>query len=506
MKYWIAGTSLALSFCLATAAAPRKPNLLFLWTDEQRPDTMAVYGNEKIHAPNLNKFSEECVVFKHAYVTQPVCTPSRGAVMSGLWPHQSGLLDNNIPLGTSFACLPELLNDADYQTGYMGKWHLGDEIFPQHGFKEWVSIEDLYSSHFSEGKDRNQRTDYHQFLVAHGCKPGKDGKFSRDFASHLPIELGKPKFLEQRACDFLRRHREQPFVLYVNFLEPHMPYYGPLNQEHAPALVDVPKSFSAPPDPNTPETYLALRKKYGKGDCADEASLRETVARYWGLVTQVDRSVGVILQTLKELGLADNTLVVYTSDHGDMMGSHGLMAKSVMYEGAVRIPWLMRVPWLGTQSRVITQPVSHIDLVPTVLDLLGSRAGQKLSGQSLAPLMRGEKVAQDHVFIEWNVKPSKARKARKEKQESPDGAEGKEAAGTARFRTVISPDGWKLSLSDSDKHQLFNLNADPEEMRNLFYDGQHREIIERLTEKLHAWQTSVKDPVKITLALPAKGK
>jgi len=152
----LGAAAMTASGCLNTSKEParadsRKPNLLFIWTDEQRADTMAVYGNTKIHAPNLNRLADESVVFERAYVTQPVCTPNRSAVMTGLWPHTSGCIRNNIPLPAEIPCLPEILNDPDYRTAYMGKWHLGDEIFAQHAFQEWVSMEDGYSSHYSAG-------------------------------------------------------------------------------------------------------------------------------------------------------------------------------------------------------------------------------------------------------------------------------------------------------------------------------------------------------------------
>jgi arylsulfatase A-like enzyme len=135
---------------LSAAQKGRKPNLLFIWTDEQRADTMAVYGNRKIRVPNFNKLAAESIVFRNAYVTQPVCTPNRAAVMTGLWPHTSGLVTNNIPLPKETRCLNELIDDPDYRTAYMGKWHLGDEIFAQHGFEEWVSMEDGYSSYYAK--------------------------------------------------------------------------------------------------------------------------------------------------------------------------------------------------------------------------------------------------------------------------------------------------------------------------------------------------------------------
>ena len=167
----------------AAEQGPGRPNLLFIWTDEQRADTMAAYGNTKIHAPNLDKLASESIVFRKAYVTQPVCTPSRSSVMTGLWPHTNGCTTNNVPLAKEVHCLPELITDRQYRTAYMGKWHLGDEIFTQHGFEEMVSIEDGYARYYGPGRDRTQRSDYHHFLIANGYKPDQnDGTFGREFA------------------------------------------------------------------------------------------------------------------------------------------------------------------------------------------------------------------------------------------------------------------------------------------------------------------------------------
>lgn len=464
-----AATLAQLGRCRAAEAARRKPNLLFLQTDEQRADTMAVYGNRKIHAPNLNRLAAESVVFQRAYVAQPVCTPSRSTLLTGLWPHSTGLVRNNIPLPADVPCVPELIDDPDYATALMGKWHLGDEIYPQHGFQQWVSIEDTYSRYYRSGRDRNDRSSYHHFLLRHGYQPDRAAKFSRSFAARLPIEHCKPKFLELQACDFLRRHRGKPFVLYVSFLEPHMPFFGPLDQEHDPDAVDLPLNFDDPLEEDEPKRCRDARRKYlrkgfGGHPLKTEADWRQLIARYWGLVTQVDRSVGAILDTLQRLGLAGNTIVVYTSDHGDMMGSHRLLTKGVMYEEAVRVPWLMRVPQWGRRQQVIGRPVSHIDLVPTLLELMGRPKPDRLPGQSLVPLIQGGSVAEDHVFIQW-----------------PD----------PKTRTVVSPDGWKLCLRDTDRCQLYHLADDPGERTNLFYTGGYGAVIDRLTRRLRAWQNAV---------------
>ncbi|MHC4474720.1 MAG: sulfatase-like hydrolase/transferase [Planctomycetota bacterium] len=479
----------------------RKPNLLFILTDQQRADTMAAYGNRKIHAPNLNKLAKESIVFRRAYVSQPVCTPSRCTMLTGLWPHTAGLTENNIALPLEAPTLPEILGDPDYRTGYMGKWHLGDEVFGQRGFHEWESIEDIYWRFFSEDRDIDQKSTYDRFLRSLGYKPDRpSGHFSRNFAAKLPIEQCKPKFLEVQACDFLRRNRHNPFILYVSFLEPHSPFFGPLNDEHKLSEVKLPINFNDPPGADEPEAYRRRYQKYlkngFKGDpLTTEDKWRHLIAKYWGLVTQVDRSVGAILETLERLDLADQTIVVFTSDHGEMMGSHRLVTKGVMYEEATRVPWLIRAPALALRQRIVDNPVSHIDLVPTLLDLMG-RAGaaneRALPGKSLRPLVQGKSVKEDYVYIEWNAGNSlqKGRNpgGKLRKSQGPQGINS---------RAVVSPEGWKLCLHDHDRNQLYNLNKDPGEITNLYNSPGHQEIIRKLTARIRRWQQQVDDTVKM---------
>jgi arylsulfatase A-like enzyme len=478
----------------------RKPNLLFIWTDEQRTDTMRVYGNQKIQAPSLNKLAGQSLAFRYPYVSQPVCTPSRSTVMTGLWPHQNGCVRNNISLPAEVPCLPEIINDTDYVNGYFGKWHLGDEIFAQHGFHEWKSIEDGYRKYYSEGRSRDEKSDYWHYLRDLGYQPDTQGNdFSRGFAARLPIEHCKPKFLERQALDFLQRHHNQPFMLYINFLEPHMPFFGPLDNLHDPADIDLPGNFNDPLEDNEPLRYRLMRQAYlengfGQQPLKSEKDWRRLIANYWGLVSQVDRSVGSILDKLENLGLAENTIVVYTSDHGDMMGAHRLLAKTVMYEEAVKVPWLIRLPQFSVKGGLIDQRVSHIDLVPTLLELMAARGKSDLPGQSLVPLLKGEKIREDHVFIEWNAPAIKDKDITPQKGYS--GAEIKSAA-SANIRTVIAPDGWKLCLSDGDKSQLFNLDEDPLETKNLYDSVRFTDVVQRLTEKIHRWQELVKDTIQV---------
>jgi arylsulfatase A-like enzyme len=450
-----------------------KPNLLFLWTDQQRADTMAAYGNTSFRVPTMNRLAAQSVVFDRAYVTQPVCTPSRSSVMTGWWPHQSGCVKNNIPLKKETRVMPELLGDAAYRTGYMGKWHLGDEIFPQHGFEQWRAIEDgIYRRYYSKGRDTNGRSHYHHFLVQEGYKPGKDGDFSRGFCTSLPVEHSKPSFLAQEASKFILKNRAEPWMLYVNFLEPHTPFGSALDdlhsEEEAPA-----KNYPGTPLGPEPAWYKRRREELG----VEEKWLRRQARNYAGLCSLVDQALNRILWTLEITGQAENTAIVYTSDHGEMMGAHGLMAKQVMYEEAMHVPLLVRAPFRKLKPHHVTHPVSHIDVAPTVLDLLGAK-NPGLPGQSLVPVLGGAPRADNYAHLEWTSDPN----------DSGAGPNG---------RTVVSPDGYKLVLYTNDQSMLFDRNKDPHELHNVFGRPEYARVQAALTRRIEAWQKQTGDKLAL---------
>lgn len=458
----------------ARRPATDKPNLLFIWTDEQRADTMAAYGNDRFHVPNLNKLASQSIVFDRCYDTQPVCTPARSSVMTGHWPHANGCIRNNVALKRETAAMPELLGDSAYRTAYMGKWHLGNELSAQHGFQEWVSIEDVYGKHYT-ADGQAARSNYHHFLLEQGYKPDLDGRFSRDFAVRRPIEHCKPAFLAREASAFLRKYNKQTWMLYINFLEPHMPYYGPLNDLHSEREAPLPANYPGFPIEREPEFYKTkrhdfLEKGWEGQDLKTRAGWQLLARNYAGLCAQVDLAVGRILQALEESGQAENTIIVYTTDHGEMMGAHSLLAKHVFYEEAVRVPLLLHVPSRVRGQQHVCPPASHIDLVPTLLQLMGKRVPESLPGENLLPLLEGKQRREDHVFIEWN-----------------------EPVG----RTVVSPDGWKMLLYEGDDCMLFNRSKDPLEMTNLYYRQESQPVVARLRNRLAQWQKRVNDKVEI---------
>src|SRR5438132_12954635 len=389
----------------------RKPNLIVFLPDQQRADTIACCGGEKVHAPNLNKLAFESVVFQRAYVTHPVCVPSRSSIMTGMWPHNNGCTRNSVVLAPRFRVLSELVADSDYRTAYFGKWHLGNETHAQRGFEDWLSV-------------RNRPgTDYHAFLKSKGIKPDRPtGGYTTIKISNLPLELSRPKFLERHACDFIEKHQRDPFILVVAFVEPHSPYNGPLNDEHPLNEIDLDVTGTLPESENIPLRYRLMREWQQSEAVLDRERLpiqlffgitleeyRSIKRRYLGLVTLVDQSVGAILDCLERVGLTDDTIIVHTSDHGDSLGAHHLFGKEVMFEEAARVPYLVRLPG-QKRSKIVPQPVSHVDFVPTLLDLLGQPKHPQCAGKSLLLLLGEEAMSPENIFIEWDPNRTKINK------------------------------------------------------------------------------------------------
>src|SRR5205809_2468114 len=472
-------------------AAERKPNLILFLPDQQRADTVSCYRGVKVHAPNLNKVASESVVFERAYVTHPVCTPSRSSLMTGTWPHINGCTKNNVPLDPRFRVFPELMEDRDYRTAYIGKWHLGEEGPAGRGFQQWISTDD--------------HGDYISFLVSAGVAPDKpNGRLSKLAISKLPLELSRPKFLEKHACEFIEKHHRDPFILVVGFVEPHSPYNGPLNDEHPLHQVDLDLTATLPESENIPLRYRLMREWQQAEAALDRQRLqaqlffgitpeeyRSIKQRYLGLITLVDQSIGAILGCLERFGLSGNTIVVHTSDHGDSLGAHRLFGKETMFEEATRVPLLVRLPGQRA-SKTITHPVSHIDFVPTLLDLLGQPINLQCAGKSLLPLITEEASSPQNVFLEWAPNRTKVKKGTKLARRRLVKRAVEEST-----RTIITPDGWKLCLRDKDLNELYNQKDDPLEMRNLYADRQYASVISHLADEIHRWQESANDKLKV---------
>ncbi len=474
------------------AKRPRQPNVLLLWTDQHRADTMPYANNPVIQTPTFARLAAQSFVFPGACCTQPVCTPSRGSIMTGLWPHTHGSVQNNIPLRPDAKCIAEMV-PAGYSTAYMGKWHLGSEITAQHGFKEWVSIEDgIYREFYANPEDKKRRSSYHYFLLKNGFPPDeleegtKIPLFSRTMAAAMAEPFTKAHFLAGEAERFLRERKDgAPFFLSVNTLEPHPPTYGPLNGFYPPASMPTGPAFAVPVAQDASElhrrTYERIRKGGYKNHPIDTRDdWKRLRANYYGLITMVDRAFARVIRALEESGQADNTIIVYTSDHGEMGGDHCLMQKSVFYDQATRVPLMIHVPWLSREQIRLDGLVSNIDLVPTILDLMGADVPAHLQGRSHAGALHDPKSwnGRQDIVVQWHGE---------EDRHDEDG------------RSLVTADGWKLNLYRGNTPELYDLNTDPGELRNRVRDASQADRVKRLTEQLRAWQAEHQD--KIPLAV-----
>ena len=479
--------------------ANRKPNLVLFLPDQQRADTLACYGGVNVNAPNLNKLASESVVFERTFVTHPVCTPSRSSLMTGTWPHINGCTHNSVPLDRRFGVFPELMHDQDYRTAYIGKWHLGEDGPAGRGFQHYVSTDG--------------HGDYTKFLLSSSIVPDKaDKRFSEVAVSNLPLDLSRPRFLEKHACHFIEKHQLDPFILVVAFVEPHSPYNGPLNDANRLDQIDLDMTATLPESEDIPLRYRLMREWQQAEALLDRERLpmqlffgitpdeyRSIKQRYLGLVTLVDQSIGTILDCLKRCGLTDNTIVVHTSDHGDSLGAHHLFGKETMFEEAVRVPWLIRLAG-QTRQEIVSHPVSHIDFVPTLLDLLGQPNHPQCAGKSLLPVITGvkpsdhreENVGPRNVFLEWAPNRTKVKKGSKLARRRMIKRAVEEST-----RTIVTPDGWKLCLRDKDSNELYNLKLDPFETRNLYVDAQCAHVISRLATEVYRWQEATNDKLKL---------
>jgi arylsulfatase A-like enzyme len=411
--------------------------------------------------------------------------------MTGTWPHINGCTRNSVPLDPRFRVFPELMQDLDYRTAYIGKWHLGADGPAGRGFAHYISTDG--------------HGDYTNFLISKSITPDKaNGGFSEIAISNLPIELSRPKFLEKYACDFIEKHQRDPFILVVAFVEPHSPYNGPLNDANPLDEAQLDATAMLPESEDIPLRYRLMREWQRGEALLDRKRLpmqlffgitpdeyRSIKQRYLGLVTLVDQSIGAILGCLERCGLTEHTIVVHTSDHGDSLGAHRLFGKETMFEESARVPWLIRLPG-QTRQKMLSHPVSHIDFVPTLLDLLGQSNHPQCAGKSLLPLTNDATAFPNNVFLEWAPNRTKIKKGTKLARRRMIKRAVEEST-----RTVVTPDGWKFCLRDKDSNELYNLRDDPFETRNLYSDAQYASVVSRLSGEIYRWQETTNDNLKL---------
>lgn len=406
--------------CLATtlatpAAESRRPNIVYLIADQWRAQATGYAGDPNVKTPNLDRLAREGMNFRNAVSVAPVCTPHRAALMTGRYPTSTGMFLNDLSLPDSELCMAEIFDSAGYTTGYIGKWHLDgrgrENYIPpkrRQGWQYWKAAE----------------CD-HNYNHSHYYTGNSDQKHYWE---------GYDAFAETKdAQQYLRDHAKdgKPFVLMVAYGVPHFPH-GTAPAEYKEMY--PPEKIQLPP--NVPEDMQARARKEAQG--------------YYAHCTAVDKCVGDVLKTLAETGLEENTIVVFSSDHGEMLGSHDVppKTKQVAWSESASVPFLLRYPAAKSPPRVIETPITTPDILPTLLGLACVAIPKTIEGQDLSRLIRTPTELPDRAVLYMGVAPFLAR----------DLAQEYRAIRTADYTYVRNIHGpWFLFNDRKDPYQTNNL-------------------------------------------------
>ena len=437
----------------------QRPNILFLFPDQLRRDFLSCYGASFIQTPNIDSIAERGVRYDNAYSASPLCVPARTALMTGMNAVRNGVTDNLHAIRPDYAeagirTWPQILASAGYSTAAIGKMH----FYPwdaRHGFQHRVICEDKLWS--------NVRDDYHNYLAEHGLRKMKWNEYG-DYlekkgaaTTDVPWEHSWDRFTGREARKYIERYdRDGPFAMMVGFPGPHDPYDPAEDFPEKFDPDDMPDSI--PADPDDPAGLVAehFRSRQDMGldmENFTEADKKSIRAHYAGLVKQIDHEVGEIIETLRKQGLLDNTVIIFTTDHGDYLGDHGMQGKASYYEAATHIPLLVSAPGRDRGS-VVDDLVELRDVTATMLRLAGCELPDYMDARPLPGLRLGEGPPRSRIF-------------------------GMLTKGWMAF------DGeWKLCKYDEGEPLLFNLKDDPDELRNLARDPAHAEVYRRLESEL----------------------
>lgn len=450
------------------------PNVVLIVSDDQRPDTIRALGNTYIETPNLDRLVAEGAAFTRAIAPNPHCTPSRAEIMTGA----SGFRNGSPPFGKAIrgdlVLWANTMRKAGYHAWYSGKW-MNDGSPKTRGYEE---TRGLYSGGGGGGREKMT------YPKAHNGRPvtgylgwtfkTDDGK--PELEKGVGLTPNTDRHIADAAVELIHRRPDQPFFLHVNFTAPHDPLHFPPGYEkkYDPASLPLPANF-------LPEHPF----DHGNAGGRDELTLplprtasevRGEMAAYYALVSNLDEQIGRIVEALRITGKYRHTVIIFTSDHGLALGSHGLMGKQNMYDHTIGVPLIMAGPGIPRNQRFAAQTYLR-DLYPTVCELAGIPIPATVEGRSLVPVLSG--LARDiypEIYAYWH----------QEKY----GAE-------LPLQRMVRTERWKLiSYSHLNRAQLFDLANDPHELKDLASDPRHQDLVLDLRRKLNDWFAPRIEPYK----------
>lgn len=454
----------------------KKPNLLLFMTDHQRSDIIGMVQCGREVTPNLNRLVQESVLFERAYDTCPLCVPARTALATGVYPTEHGVVYNDWKGTTAGAYEPihKTLQKAGYRVGHVGVDHIRvqppmreqglDYFMNQQDYEEWAASQGINTK-----RSPGQLTSVEEEV---------EGSYvSRRYSGHQvalwdkPVEQFKDYYFKEKAVEFLKSKSEEPFALFVYLWAPHPPLKvpGAYYSMYDPEQIILPDNVGV-----AAKGEPALRRKGVPAQLAEGVS-REEWKKAWAahlaLTTMADEFFGQVLDELKEQGLYESTCILFTSDHGENLGQHSMYQKMEMYEEAVRVPFVIKVP--GEKPGKVSEVISHLDIRPTLCELAGI-CPEEGDGVSLLPAVRSGKGDADRiVYAQYSGNPG---------------------YGTIRRAAISSR--FKYVYDSSHEHELYDFERDPHEMRNVADDAAYQEALEQMHKACRTYHEAHNDYFK----------
>ena len=443
-------------------------NFVFIMTDTQNLSMVGAYGDPSVDTPNLDRLAASGIRFDRAYTTCPLCTPARGGIFTGQYPQVNGAWTNNQAPYANVPLMGTIFRHFGYRAAYTGKWHLegvsyyGDGV-PGGGFEpDWWYDGKRYAEDIGPEMFHHYRT----VRTAEGLRAA--GFTEDNIFGHRVAD---------RAIDFLSRVGDEPFVLGVSFDEPHGPFVAPPEYWEAWAPDDVPKpaNFGAPLT-NKPAIQHVQRAAYGEPDWDRVA---EGKIRHYGCNSYIDREIGRVIDAVESVH-GDDTIIIYTSDHGDMMRAHGLSGKGpMMYEETTHVPFIVRAP-NGPTGAVSDAVISHLDILPTMLELSGIEIPPSLHGVSFAPILDDPAAAvRPYAFVGFHRF-----------------AVNHDDFGEFFPIRCVTDGRHKLSINLLDTDELYDLAEDPGECTNLISSPAYAAVRDELHDALLGEMDRIRDPFR----------
>lgn len=462
--------------CTSTTEVNTKPNLLLIISDEHNFRTLACYrdllppeqakmwGETVVETPNIDWLAKNGAIFTSMYASSPLCSPSRSSMFTGQYPHRVNMQKNNLVMDSSFPTIADVLGNHGYKTGYAGKWHLSGEAkpgwqpTPSYGFQD-----NRYMYNRGHWKKMGLKAGEEPFVAVlnQNGEPTSNvaGADEKSFTSD---------WLTQRTINFIHENKSNPFFYVLSIPDPHTPntVRAPYDTLYSSVKFEMPKTFYIKQEKDAPQ----WRKRDGK-----TRKMQNMLAQYYGMVRCIDDNVGRVVANLKKERLLENTIVVFSSDHGDMLGEHKRINKDVPYEASARIPFVVYYPKSIKPGTVVAQAANTTDWMATLLSMLHIQETPETAGRDLTPLLH--KVPENWDDITFS-----------------------------RLNNWVAAftDRYKLVLEIGNHPWLIDLQKDPDELINYYSDPAYKKEVKYLATKLLQYGQTQNDPIVLNDEITAQ--